>query len=188
VTNYSPLLLTSFDTWLHHQISNSSDDLLQLIHQQSPLDLALVRRLPVETNLAAQRVIAEIEQFQPRGVVCCGMAADRPNLTIEIQAFSDSYFPSAPASTLLAPQTSTADLTQVVAGLKTTTLSDDAGKFVCEGLYYAVLSHLRKSPKPIPCIFVHVPLLTPENQQEILTDFSLILNNLANSGKIKREA
>jgi len=180
----SAILLTSFNTWLPHQQSNSSDDLLELVYQQSTLDLVLVRRLPVETNLAAQQVITAIDQLQPSAIVCCGMAANRTNLTIEIQAFPDSYFPPAPGGTTPVPLPSTADLSQVMTGLKTTTLSDHAGKFVCEGLYYAALSHLRKSLKPIPCIFVHVPLFTPENQQEILIEFISILNNLVNSGKI----
>lgn len=169
------ILLTSFTTWLPHQKSNSADDLLGLVDripQLSSLNLCLLRKLPVNTTLAAQQVITAIEELQPQALICCGMAADRTHLTIETQAFS-------PQSNLTTakPLTSTADLTQIMAELKTTTLSDEAGKFVCEGLYYEVLHYLQKSP--IPCIFVHVPLLTPHNQPEILTDFTQILHNLS---------
>ncbi len=53
------LLLTSFQTWLPHQTSNSSDDLLEIIQkQQSNEDsLFFLRNLPVNTELATQKVI-----------------------------------------------------------------------------------------------------------------------------------
>ncbi len=166
------ILLTSFTTWLPHQKSNSADDLLGLlteIPQLSSLNLCLLRKLPVNTTLAAEKVITAIEELQPQALICCGMAADRTHLTIETQAFSPD---------LTKILTSTADLPQIMAKLKTTTLSDEAGKFVCEGLYHKVLHYLQKSP--IPCIFIHIPLLTSHNQLEILTDFTQILHNLRN--------
>lgn len=162
------ILLTSFTTWLPHQKSNSADDLLELLQRNPQPSLYFLRKLPVNTNLAAQKVITAIEELQPQALICCGMAADRTHLTIETQAFS-------PDLTKVFP--STADLSQIMVKLNTTTLSDEAGKFVCEGLYYEVLYYLQKSP--IPCIFVHVPLLTPQNQLEILTDFNQILCNLS---------
>ena len=187
VINYSPILLTSFDTWLPHQKSNASDDLLELISPISTLDLVLLRHLPVDVDLATKAVIKAIIQSRPTAIVCCGMAENRDNLAIEVQAFpphkSSSHLESHPPS----PLTTTVDLAQITQGLTTTTLSYDAGKFVCEGLYYKMLDYLGKFSPPFPCIFVHVPLLTPENQSVIMAEFSLILKNLANSDKINRD-
>jgi pyroglutamyl-peptidase len=41
-----------------------------------------------------------------------------------------------------------------------------------------VLDYLNQSQLPIPCIFVHVPILHQENLLDILADFVLIMNNL----------
>lgn len=78
------ILLTSFDTWLHHQKSNSSDDLLNEISQRAggfteqicmltdmrslptPTafpSLTLLRQLPVDVELASCCVIAKIFVF-----------------------------------------------------------------------------------------------------------------------------
>jgi pyroglutamyl-peptidase len=60
------ILLTSFQTWLPHQTSNSSDDLLEEIAKLdiSP-SLTFLRQLPVDVSEASQLVIAKIEELQP---------------------------------------------------------------------------------------------------------------------------
>jgi len=180
------ILLTSFRTWLPHQKSNSSDDLLAAIAPLFALDttceLVLWRHLPVDIALAAAEVKRAIAKVQPTALVCCGMAENRKGLAIEVQAFpvinpsQPSPEPSQSKAIL-----STANIPQLSKGLVATTLSYNAGKFVCEGLYYEVLSYLTQSPHPLPCIFVHIPLLTPENQEAIMADFCSILKNLDNS-------
>ena len=69
-------------------------------------------------------------------------------------------------------------LDKLTAGLKVTHISHDAGKFVCEGLYYALLKHLRDRNLQTPCLFVHVPLLSSQNLPDIKADFSEIINKL----------
>lgn len=176
------ILLTSFKMWLPHQKSNASDDLLELIYPISTLDLVLLRHLPVDIDLAAKTVIKAIIQSRPTAIVCCGMAESRDSLAIEVQAF-----PADKSSSPNQPLTTIVDLAQITQGLVTTTLSYDAGKFVCEGLYYEILNYLGRFSLPLPCIFVHVPRLTPENQLVIMAEFSLILKNLDNSDKINRD-
>ncbi len=63
----------------------------------------------------------------------------------------------------------------MVSRLSHTQISHDAGKFVCEGLYYRVLKYLEQSQLFIPCMFVHVPVLTQENKNIIVQDFETIL-------------
>ena len=70
------------------------------------------------------------------------------------------------------------DLEKLVSNLSITKKSDNAGKFVCEGLYYQVLKHLQKFQPHSKCIFIHVPVLTDNNCQQIITDFNSILKNL----------
>jgi pyroglutamyl-peptidase len=79
------------------------------------------------------------------------------------------------------------DLDKLVAESVGTEISHDAGKFVCEGLYYEVLNYLRCRRRCYRtsgnlntcCIFVHVPVLTPENLPAIVADFRLIIEKVA---------
>jgi pyroglutamyl-peptidase len=160
------ILLTSFQTWLPHQTSNSSDDLLaQIQGSKFPhLSLTFLRQLPVDTQQASQRVLATLEILQPDAIVCCGMAESREQLTVESNAWREHQ------------QLKTSlDLEDLVAELTMTEVSHDAGKFVCEGLYYEVLNYLHRVQSPSRCVFVHVPLLAPDNFPGILADFLALL-------------
>src|SRR6476661_6354881 len=135
------ILLTSFDTWLPHQKSNSSDDLLAKI--------------------------SKINQLQPDTIICCGMAESRQKLTVESCACCDSDI-----------RKTAVNLEPLVADLAATEISHEAGKFVCEALYYAVLKHICDSQIAAKCIFVHVPILTPDNADKIVADFLLVMRRL----------
>ncbi len=163
------ILLTSFDTWLPHQKSNSSDDLLANISQiQSlPDSLTFLRKLPVDSQLAANLTIAQINQLQPDIIICCGMAESRQKLTVESCACCDTDILK-----------TAVNLEPLVAGLAATEISHEAGKYVCEDLYYAVLKHIFDVRLGAKCIFVHVPILTAENADKIVADFLLIMRRL----------
>ncbi|MBW4593599.1 MAG: peptidase C15 [Brasilonema angustatum HA4187-MV1] len=164
------ILLTSFDTWLPEQKSNSSDDLLIEVSRLNslPYDLTFLRQLRVDVQLASFRVIEKIHQLQPDCIICCGMARRRTLLSVEVGASSGE----------IVLQT-TVNLEKLVAGARAVEISHDCGKFVCEGLYYSVLDELRQRELTTPCIFVHVPILTEENLPLILDDFLLIIHRLA---------
>ncbi|WP_373534650.1 peptidase C15 [Microcoleus sp.] len=163
-------LLTSFNTWLPHQKSNSSDDLLAKISQIQSLanSLTFLRKLPVDFQEAPNLAIAQINQLQPDIIICCGMAESRQKLTIESCACCDTDMLK-----------TAVNLEPLIADLATTEISHEAGKFVCEALYYAVLKHLADSQLSTKCIFVHVPILTEENADKIIADFLLILTRLS---------
>ena len=164
------ILLTSFDTWLKDQQSNSSDDLLLEVTKLEliPHDLTFLRQLPVDVQLASTQVMEKIKAIQPDYIICCGMAASRTQLSVEAVA-------SCGESIL---QTEV-DLEKLVAEAGAIQISHDCGKFVCEGLYYSVLEYLSQNQFTARCIFVHVPVLNQENLMGILADFVLIVNNLA---------
>ena len=162
------ILLTSFDTWLPHQKSNSSDDLLAKISQiQSlPYFLTFLQKLPVDFQEASNLAIAKINQLQPDTIICCGMAESRQKLTVESCACSNNDI----LKTAVNLEPLVADLAAEI--------SHEAGKFVCEALYYAVLKHLADAQMTAKCIFVHVPILTPDNTDKIVGDFVSIVNRL----------
>jgi pyroglutamyl-peptidase len=164
------ILLTSFTTWLPHQKSNSSDDLLLEVarHDLTTYDLTWLRQLPVDVELASCLVREKIHELQPDCIISCGMAEKRTLLNVESQA-------SCGENVL---QT-TIDLDQLVVGTQAVEISYDCGKFVCEGLYYSLLDYLSQRQPKIPCIFVHVPILTEENLPLIIADFLIIIHRLA---------
>jgi pyroglutamyl-peptidase len=96
------------------------------------------------------------------------MAEKRKKLTVESQAIRGD-------STLK----TRVDLEKLIAGLGSADISHNAGKFVCEGLYYEVLAHLLKERNNARCIFVHVPRLTQESRPKILADFLAIVHRIA---------
>ncbi|MBF2006835.1 MAG: peptidase C15 [Chlorogloeopsis fritschii C42_A2020_084] len=163
-------LLTSFATWLPHQQSNSADDLLIELAKLDSIShtLSFLRLLPVDVQLASAQVLEKITEFKPDGIVCCGMAEKRKLLSVESNA-------SCGESVLHTK----VDLEQLVLGTAAVEISHDCGKFVCEGLYYSVLDYLQQCQLKVPCIFIHVPILTEENLPSILSDFLLIIHRLA---------
>lgn len=163
------ILLTSFDVWKQHHSSNSSDDLLhELIqHDRLPQNTYLLRKLPVDFQLAPEAVISKIEEWEPDAVVCCGMAERRSLLSIESNGKHEEEVVQ-----------TTVDVDRLVAHLETTRISHNAGKFVCNHLYYSVLKHLNTRRRNVQCIFVHVPVLDGTNRAAIVADFSSILHSL----------
>ena len=161
------ILLTSFTTWLPHQLSNSSDDLLNEMSSLNTFpSLTFLRLLPVDIELASCCVIAKINELQPNVVICCGMAESRTLLSIESTATCGEMVLTTPV-----------DLLELVTN-STAIVSDDAGKFVCEGLYYSILKYIIDHKLNISCIFVHVPILTKQNLAEIVSDFKLIIHKI----------
>ena len=159
------LLLTSFQAWLPHHKSNSSDDLLETIQKQPDSNLYFVRKLPVNTNLATLQVVQAVEQIKPKGIICCGMAESRSQLTVESNAVCDRD--------CIFTQV---NLDKLVTYLDNTNISHNAGQFVCEGLYYQILKYIQVKKPNIQCIFVHIPTLDADNFQIIQQDFMAIIS------------
>lgn len=166
----SNILLTSFETWLPHQKSNSSDDLLEEMTKVDlfPHSLTFLRHLPVDIAQASDRAIAKINELQPDIIICCGMAESRRQLSIESNASKGETVLKSPL-----------DLDGLVDDSVGTIISHNAGKFVCEGLYYSVLNHLQKNGLKKHGLFVHVPVLTRNNVTKLTADFELIMQKLA---------
>ncbi|AFY69900.1 peptidase C15 pyroglutamyl peptidase I [Thalassoporum mexicanum PCC 7367] len=166
-------LITSFTTWKPKQPSNSSDDLLDLILAQQVTCIAnlskakLLRQMPVCFERSPQLVVEQIDRLVPRTIICCGMAESRARLTIEANGKNQAEVLN-----------TNVDLAALVAPLSFTDISNDAGQFVCNWLYYSVLKHIRDRQLPTKCIFVHVPILDSSNTAAIAQDFGHIYNYL----------
>lgn len=164
------ILLTTFAPWRAHQRSNASEDLLMRLEQQGqiPSQTALMRQIPVSFELAPCRVIAKMMELRPPVVVCCGMAEGRTHLSLERQGRREEQVLK--TSLALAPLLTDTALTDI---------SDCAGTYVCNHLYYRVLDAINQHRWPTQALFVHIPVLTPATEPLLVRDFSLILQRLA---------
>lgn len=160
------ILLTSFDTWKPHHVSNSSDDLLERFSSRCHRPLHYLRRLPVDFHEASSKVLARFNELKPDLLVCCGMAEEREKLGIESRAVLNG-------KTL----ETDVDLDALTRGLEMTEISHDAGRFVCNTLYYRALDHLKRLRRQ--CVFVHVPLLHTHNAICIESDFHSVVERLS---------
>jgi pyroglutamyl-peptidase len=162
------VLITSFSTWKPHHRVNSSDELLRHIEVSAHHSLHFLRRLPVDFQEAPRQVMAEFDALKPDILICCGMAEERQKLHIESQA-------TVSEETL----TTKIDLHCLTSGLPMTEVSHDAGRFVCNTLYFHMLRHLGRQAQKHHCIFAHVPVLTPKNTQPVKSDFLSIIDRMA---------
>lgn len=163
------ILLTSFDIWEAHHTSNSSDDLLDelIARELLPANVTVIRRIPVNFQIAPETVIGQIEALQPDIVLCCGMAEKRLRPAIELHGKHEEDI-----------QTTTIDRHWLAQDLHITELSEDAGKFVCNYLYYSVLKYIRDRQLPTKALFLHVPVLNEINLPLITQDFLVLLDRL----------
>ncbi|HEY9661361.1 MAG TPA: peptidase C15 [Allocoleopsis sp.] len=165
------VLLSSFTTWKAHQFSNSSDDLLREVIQAPPAiapRLHMIRHLPVNVPVALELLLNKIQQLRPDIILCCGMAESRTQLSLESRAIVADQMLYTPVP-----------IRSLLSDLNATEISEDAGRFVCNGLYYAILNHLQGSALATQCLFVHVPPLTSQNRKNVVVDFCRILEKLA---------
>ncbi|GAB4382980.1 MAG: hypothetical protein Kow00121_44050 [Elainellaceae cyanobacterium] len=119
--------------------------------------------MPVAQELA----IAKMQQLQPQTILCCGMAESRTKLSLELRAVVGTH-----------KLYTSINVKDLAAGLTATEISEDAGRFVCNGLYYAILNYLQNRSLDAACMFVHVPLLSSCNRGQIIADFYQILERV----------
>jgi len=128
----------------------------------------VLRQLPVDFQQAPEQAIAAIHRLQPDRVVACGMAENRTRLSLESRAVGEGEVLHTGF-----------DLAWLMADLTFTEISHDAGRFVCNALYHALLQEQQSIYPHMQCLFVHVPPLTAANRDAIMTDFQTILDRIA---------
>lgn len=169
------LLLTGFEPFATHPVNPSAlaaealDGLeFSRVHVQSAL-------LPVEPLAAAARLGRLLNELQPEGVLLTGLAAGRPQVTVERVALNVMDFripdnagqtyrdtpvckdvgaPAAYLSTLPLRAVLTAWRAAGIPG----DISNTAGLYVCNVVLYCALHQLARTGRPhVPCGFLHVP-------------------------------
>ncbi|NDJ34947.1 MAG: pyroglutamyl-peptidase I [Chloroflexi bacterium] len=177
------LLITAF-TPFNGRAHNASDAALSIIMdlavEQLPQIQVIGQRLPVLTEVAARRLLESIERFNPDMIICLGEAR-REAITPERFAVNERSFriPDTAGSqpqgdpvvkgappqyeTRLPADDFAAALNE--AGFAAN-VSEDAGRYVCNEVFFAGLHHLRRARSKVPLGFVHVPVLPKYGQDD----------------------
>lgn len=161
------ILITSFRPWKAHQAENSSNVMLTRLAHRLPPHARWLPDLVVNFELAPLQVIARVQQYQPKLVLCCGMAERRHHLTVEQWGNGKTD-----------RRKTRLDLASLVTDTIDTHISTDAGAFVCNHLYYRLLTHVQTMQPATHGLFVHVPKITDQNWPVIEFDFLRLVRRL----------
>jgi pyroglutamyl-peptidase len=164
------LLLTAFGPF-GGRPENASALVLRALRKSMP-DLR-GRILPVDAVIAPARLRHALRVLRPDALVMLGEAAGSKTIRLETTAWNRLDFPipdiagRKPADRAISrsgPQRldSTLPLPEIHSGLDRTghevIFSDDAGRYLCNQLFYTALESLRRDGVSIPAGFIHLPL------------------------------
>jgi pyroglutamyl-peptidase len=167
-----PILVTAFNPFGAHP-TNPSEILVRNLAARN-LAAASTLILPTEYAASARILTNAIRTLKPTAVLCLGLAEREPVLRLELFARNRSTSPAPDNAGLIrlnhpivpgAPETLPATLPYAAISAAWTAraiphrLSTDAGGFVCNHVFFHALHTLAQSPTPIPCGFIHLPLI-----------------------------
>lgn len=176
------ILVTGFDTFGTHAF-NPAEEIVRRLAAAPPTDsfetLATLV-VPTEYDSAVRHTLAAIDAERPDSVLMFGLAAESGTFRIERLGRNavnpdrrDNRDVGWTAGSIVAdaPETypTVVDIPALHAALSgegvTPTLSDDAGGYVCNFLYFSVLHAIAANRRPERALFVHVPWAFEDDEE-----------------------
>jgi pyroglutamyl-peptidase len=185
------MLLTGFEPFGELQ-ANPSQLIVERLAHGADQDL-VVEVLPTEYAAAGARIRALIRDVRPEAVVCLGVAGRASAIRLERVALNldDTEKPDnageTPAGRPIAPggpvgYWSTLPLAEMYAALQErdipVQISNHAGTYVCNHVFYASLHEIERLGGGVPCGFIHVPLAAHQATTEEERERSLPLDTM----------
>ena len=168
------ILLTGFQPF-HNASSNPSQSIVEALSGESNL---VTRVLPVVFGESSREICNLIDEIAPDFVLALGQAEGRRELTPERVAINidDARIPdnagNQPRETAIesmgpAAYFSTLPIVEMVSSMRAANLpaaiSNTAGTFVCNHIFYAMQHHCRD--RQIRSGFMHLPLMTSQAEE-----------------------
>lgn len=167
------ILVTSFEAFGGERV-NSAREAVGLLPERVE-EIQLVKaEMPTVFGRSIRAAVEAMERHQPDAVLCVGQAGGRSAVTPERIAINMDDAPIAdnegnqPVNRPIDPRSpaayfSTLPIQDMVAAIRKEGLpahiSNSAGTFVCNHLFYGVLHHISQSTLPVRAGFIHVPSL-----------------------------
>jgi pyroglutamyl-peptidase len=177
-------LVTGFSPFGGDAINPSYEAVRRLPKHIGRLEI-VTAELPTSFARAPRRLRALIVREQPGIVLCVGLAAERPGISVERVAINlcdariadnDGFQPCDKPVVPRAPPAyfSTLPVTQAVTALTNVGIpaqvSLSAGTFVCNHVFYSLMHAAAKDPRSRRAGFVHVPALPGAHADVALGD------------------
>lgn len=133
-----------------------------------------VRQLPCVFGQAIEDLVAMVDELHPDVVIAVGQAGGRPDISVERVAINvddaaildnggQQPVDAAIAAEGPAAYFSTLPIKAIVRALRERGLvagvSQTAGTFVCNHVFYGLMHHVARQPQPVKAGFIHVPFL-----------------------------
>jgi len=178
------LLLTAFEPFNGQIINPSLEAAREMKTKHFAGAQIEVLELPVHRFDAIERTLEYLSHFQPDVIVMLGEAGGREGVTPERTAFNLDDFPipdnggHQPRNEIIAlggPESyfSTLPIQAIETQLKlakiSASISESAGRYLCNRLFYSVMHAIASHDKSIRAGFVHVPYLE-EQVAELATE------------------
>lgn len=168
-----PVLVTGFEPF-GGEDTNPSWEICRALPEAIGHARVEILRVPTEFRLAIEEVAAEIEELEPAIVLMLGQAGGRAALSVErvainvddariadnagSQPVDEAIAPAGPAAYF-----ATVPIKAMVRAIREAQVpaevSNSAGTFVCNHLFYGVLHFLAASGRGTRAGFIHVPWL-----------------------------
>ena len=176
-----PIVVTGFEPFGAHSANPSAI----LVEGLGDWPNVVAEVLPTSYERAGHRVEALLDQHKPHAILMLGLSARARGLVLERRArnWDDSsaldndgsrrsgvaIAPTGPESyPATLPLPLLADLA-VEAGLGAE-MSEDAGGFVCNHVYFRAAHHIVQTSLAARCGFAHVPLVEPSSELQRMRD------------------
>ena len=162
-------LVTGFTTFGEHEVNPSHLIVEALAQRRSDVWTAV---LPVEYRTSGELICDLIRQYQPDAVMMLGLAARRSAINLERFALNidDASVPDNAGETrsghIIVEDGPTAYLSTLPLDAMCSTISSSdvpvvisnhAGAYLCNHVFYVVRHYLEQTASSIPCGFIHVP-------------------------------
>ncbi len=185
------VLVTGFEPFDGSSVNPSELAVAALVGRVVEGRRIVTRVLPVEFGTAVDAILRAVEAEQPELVICVGEAGGRAEITIERVAINvdDARIPdNAGAQPIDRPVVdagpvaywSTLPIKAIVAELTkhgiAAAVSQTAGTFVCNHVFYAVMHAL--ASRSVRAGFIHVPLLPEQATTEPSMELDQIVRGL----------
>lgn len=172
------ILLTSFEPFGGNEL-NSSHEVAVLLPDKIGNCEMVKKELPVDFLTAGDCLRAYIEQYTPDIVICLGQSRKFEGISVERVALNlkDSINPDngghIPTNEPLHPDGDTAYITtfpvrDLINACKqkdiAAQISNSAGTYVCNSVYYEALYTIAKKQLPTQALFIHLPYVPEQNK------------------------
>ena len=175
------ILLTGFEPFANHAANPSERIARQLDGQILDGHRVVGATLACEFGKSLRQLRSLLKAHQPQLVICLGLAENRPDITPERVAINvdDARIPDnaghQPTGRSIVRNGpvgywSTLPIKSIVAALRAeripASVSQTAGTFVCNHVFYGLMHELAQSRRRVRGGFIHVPLLATKARKQ----------------------